>query len=173
MRRTVTSFTIALAATTAAGCGAGGTAGPPGVEASRSPTTARPNPPAPTTARPNPPAPTPTSTSSVPAADSPPAPGTGELPAASDGDDLRSCADGRCEVLVSAQDEIDFSRPVGVEVMRVESIEDGRVTVVGTGPGIMLTLGGQAPGKTSIMNSVAVTVVAVDGDMAVLRLGPR
>ena len=93
------------------------------------------------------------------------------LPAAADGTDVGACADGTCEVLVSAPVDIavpgnDISvvtvRPAGVDLRTVGA--DGFTT----------TFTGQRPdqGGPSVLGKVAVAVVAISGSQAVLHIAP-
>jgi hypothetical protein len=100
-------------------------------------------------------------------------PGLGIQPAAPDGDDLDACSDGRCEVKVKEGDKITFkSTSPGFDGLKVDKIADGRVSLVGNGPGIRL--GGEvAAGKSSTLNNLKVTVVVIRDATAILRLGPK
>jgi hypothetical protein len=100
-------------------------------------------------------------------------PGLGIQPAAPDGDDLDACSDGRCEVKVKEGDKITFkSTSPGFDGLKVDKVADGRVSLVGNGPGIRL--GGEvAAGKSSTLNNLKVTVVVIRDATAILRLGPK
>ncbi|MBA8949126.1 hypothetical protein ACFQU9_30055 [Actinomadura namibiensis] len=111
------------------------------------------------------------------------------LPKAADGTDLKACADGRCEVQVDAPADLPVPRKLQVASVRVQSVGPDTVTLVGrplgsrtggfctgvkcssssAGGKFTLTLG---PASTGSQNDLKVTVVAVNGGSAVLRLAP-
>ncbi|MFC6930877.1 hypothetical protein ACFQHO_11395 [Actinomadura yumaensis] len=110
-------------------------------------------------------------------------------PKPADGTDLAACADGRCEVQVSASAKLPVPRKLKVASVRVESVGSGSVTVVGrylgnsqggfctgrscnssgSGGGFKLTLG---PDSTGSQNGLSITALTVSGGTAVLRLAP-
>ncbi|MFD7658355.1 hypothetical protein ACFV4N_30645 [Actinosynnema sp. NPDC059797] len=106
---------------------------------------------------------------------------------AADGSDLAACADGVCEVLVTAPAELPTPADSGVEALRVESVGadeavltgrhtgnrssgscSGRCDASSRGGVFTVTLG---TGSTTWQNDQGITLVAVDGDRAVVRLG--
>lgn len=110
-------------------------------------------------------------------------------PKPADGTDLAACADGRCEVQVSASAKLPVPRKLKVASVRVESVGSGSVTVVGrylgnsqggfcsgrscnssgSEGGFKLTLG---PDSTGSQNGLSITAVTITGGTAVLRLAP-
>ncbi|MGK5552997.1 hypothetical protein ACSNOI_15395 [Actinomadura kijaniata] len=110
-------------------------------------------------------------------------------PKAADGTDLKACADGQCEVQVNASADLPVPRGFQVASVRVQSVGPDTVTLVGrplgnrsggfctgvkcssssAGGKFTLTLG---PASTGSQNGLKVTVVAVGGGSAVLRLAP-
>lgn len=103
--------------------------------------------------------PTPTTTTAPP------------LPAAADGTDLTACFDGACEVLVSGPVDIPFADP-SIGVMSVVAVSPAGVDLRTVSPsGFTSNLLGQRPdqGGPSVVNNLAVAVVAINGGQAVLR----
>ncbi|GAA0320392.1 hypothetical protein NE235_18050 [Actinoallomurus spadix] len=182
--RTVLVVGFVLAA---AGCGGGGggsgTVPPPGAKGGV-PTfrTSPAAPPAMPTAGPTPPTGVPPTGVPVPPTGPavPPWPvprtsaGSGaRLPRAANGTDLGACRDGRCEVQVSARDRIPVPARLGVTELRVTAIAGDDITLRGTAPGTSLTVGlGGSAGATSVMNGLAITLVAIADGKAVLRIAP-
>lgn len=103
----------------------------------------------------------------------PEVPGGPRLPAAADGTNLRACADGRCEVQVSAHDKIPTPSRLGVDKVTVTSITAHGITLTGTAPGSVLQLSWEGAYGTSYMNGLAITPVAVADGKAVLRIAPK
>lgn len=101
-----------------------------------------------------------------------PSPTITPLPAAADGAKLSACHDGRCEVLVSEHDVIHPPARFGMAKLTIEKIGKDGLTVVGTSPGAMVSFSGQQPGRTSTLNGLKVTTVALQGTKAVIRLAP-
>jgi hypothetical protein len=97
----------------------------------------------------------------------------GALPAAADGTRLSACHKGKCEVLVSPHDKISPPARLGVTTVTITSITVRGVPYSGSGPGIMLSLGGQRRGMTSYMNDLAITTVAVQDGKAVVRFAKK
>ena len=84
-----------------------------------------------------------------------------------DGDDLRACYDGDCEVRVPDGTTITVDPRFDVDGILV-TVTDGRARVrIDTGTGYV-TAGGT--GSTSIYNDLSVKVLGVDGDRALVRL---
>lgn len=98
---------------------------------------------------------------------------TGGLPAAADGTDLRACRDGRCEVQVSPHDRIPAPSGMGIDTITVTAITADGITLTGTGPGTVVSVGWGGPGETSYLNDLAITLVAVADGRAVLRIKRR
>src|SRR5262245_829804 len=99
-----------------------------------------------------------------------PSPSKSALPAAANGSSLKSCADAKCEVTVKRGDKIKLDAPVGVAFLRVTKVSNGKVDLIGTGPGIQLGWKGGSAGKSFRMNRLKIRVIAGAGDQAVLRL---
>ncbi|MEV1172925.1 hypothetical protein [Nonomuraea sp. NPDC049784] len=112
------------------------------------------------------------------------------LPAAADGTDLAACADGRCEVRVSAGSNISVPRRLGVASVRVQSVEFDTVTVAGrylgysqrgfcTGTSCNSSSSGNrfkvvlGTDSTATENGLSITAVAANGESAVLQLAPE
>ncbi|MCO5995473.1 hypothetical protein [Actinoallomurus rhizosphaericola] len=95
------------------------------------------------------------------------------LPRAANGTDLKACRTGRCEVQVSPRDRIPVPARLGVNELTVTAIHGDDITLRGTAPGTSLTveLGGNA-GATTMMNGLAITLVAIADGRAVLRVAP-
>lgn len=92
------------------------------------------------------------------------------LPAAADGTDLAACGDGRCEVVVSPQDEVPMPAQTGIPAIMVTSISPrGGVVYLASGSGATMRFTGQTAGMTSYMNDVAITTEAIVGHRAVAR----
>lgn len=97
-------------------------------------------------------------------------------PPAADGTDLGACHDGTCEVQVTVSAlplDIPLDGALGVDVLTLSSITpDGIVTDgVGYGGGVQLHI--EVPvGSPGNLNALSVTLVAVDGDAAIVRLAP-
>ncbi|WP_437013582.1 hypothetical protein [Streptomyces sp. enrichment culture] len=123
---------LALLALTAAGCGGSGES--PGA----SPAPSRPD------GR---------STSGPPPAASPSPSVT-----ASDGDDLRACEDGRCEVLVTEPVTVRFEGPAGPVRLSVTRVGRNGIAYTATGAG-----GGQVSGETSGAGSGCTAVLTPGG----------
>ncbi|WP_433438055.1 hypothetical protein [Nonomuraea sp. CA-141351] len=112
------------------------------------------------------------------------------LPAAADGTDLAACADGRCEVRVSAGSNLSVPRRLGVASVRVQSVEFDTVTVVGrylgysqrgfcTGTSCNSSSSGNrfkvvlGTDSKATENGLSITAVAANGESAVLQLAPE
>lgn len=94
-----------------------------------------------------------------------------DLPAAGDGENLDACADGSCEVLVSASTAVPVPRRYGFVLMRVRSIAGGVVEIgVKVEGGAMMSP--LHTGRSTIMNGIEVEAVAVGDGKAVLSLSP-
>ncbi|WP_139632511.1 hypothetical protein [Nonomuraea phyllanthi] len=108
---------------------------------------------------------------------------------ASDGDNLKACADGRCEVRAGAGAKLPVPRKMGVASIRVRSVEPDTVTIVGryignsssgTCDGSMCESSSSngefkvsmGPDSTATQNGLSITVVTVEDGHAVLRLAP-
>ncbi|WP_433174939.1 hypothetical protein [Actinoallomurus sp. CA-150999] len=116
-------------------------------------------------------------------------PGSPALPTPADGSNLAACRTGRCEVGVSASMKIPVPRRLEVDSVQVQSVGTDTVTIVGrylgdrtggfctgvkcssagSGKEFRLTLG---PNSTGSANNLSITAVAINGGVAVLRLGP-
>ncbi|MFD1147316.1 hypothetical protein [Saccharothrix hoggarensis] len=94
-----------------------------------------------------------------------------DLPAAADGGNLAACEDGACEVLVSPSAVVPVPRRYGFTLVRVRSIGDG-VALIGakTEGGAMTSP--LTNGRSTVMNGLSVTAVAVGEGKAVLRFSP-
>lgn len=83
-----------------------------------------------------------------------------------DGDDVRACYDGDCEVRVPDGTTITLDPRFDVDGVLV-TVKDGRARIrIDTGTGYV-TAGGT--GSTSIYNDLSVKVLGVDGDRALVR----
>ncbi|MEV5707534.1 hypothetical protein [Actinoallomurus sp. NPDC052274] len=74
---------------------------------------------------------------------------------------------------MSPHDRIPVPARVGVNELKVTSIAGEGISLRGTAPGTSLSvqLAGNA-GATSVMNGLAITLVAIAGGKAVLRIAP-
>lgn len=99
------------------------------------------------------------------------------LPEAADGTDLTACADADCEVVVEEGDEFAMDGSYGVEQFTVESVGADGLSMAGEGPGTMVSghVPAPPPGGNDhpqfVMNGFSITVVALEGSTAVMRLG--
>jgi hypothetical protein len=133
------------------------------------------------------------SSPSGPAKASPSAPASASGPAsladaAADGTDVKACADGRCEVRVTAPARIPVPRRMKIASVRVQSVSAKAVTIVGHEIGnssnssvignvsaesnngvFRLVMGADSEVR---QNGLHLTVVALDDEFAVLRIGP-
>ena len=94
-----------------------------------------------------------------------------ELPAAKDGENLSACADGRCEVLVSAGAVVPAPKRFGFDLIRVRAISDGVLQLGAKSGGGSLT----SPldtGRATVMNGLELKAVAVGEGKAVVSLAP-
>jgi hypothetical protein len=97
------------------------------------------------------------------------------LPPAADGTDLAACADAACEVEVAEGDEFSVTGPHGLDRIVVEKVTPGTVTLTGYGGNgssvVSGTTGAPFGDRPSIvLNGIAVAVLAVADDRAVIRL---
>ncbi|PDP88180.1 hypothetical protein CQJ94_08635 [Glycomyces fuscus] len=109
------------------------------------------------------------------AADASPSPAAPALPEAADGTDLEACADADCEVLVESGDEFTMDGSHGVDRFVVDAVGEDGIDFSGYGPGT--TLSGHLPPPEDqeyvfVMNGFDITLVAVEGSSALLRLSP-
>lgn len=104
-----------------------------------------------------------------------PRPAVRPLPRAKDGTNLRACYDGRCEVLVTKPVDITLNGRRGVDILFVTAIDsDGVDFQTISASGFTGNLLEQRPdqGGPSTINRLAVSVVAISGRRAVIRLSP-
>ncbi|MCC8246854.1 hypothetical protein [Saccharothrix luteola] len=92
----------------------------------------------------------------------------GPPPTAADGTDLAACADGICEVVVKTGDVLHV--PVGPLTVVVGGGQAGVRPDPSSG---MTGLLAGPPGWVGMFNNQAFTVGVVQGEQAVLKLGPR
>lgn len=93
---------------------------------------------------------------------------TPAFPAAVDGTDVTACSDGVCEILVAGP--VDIPTPEGV--ISVLTVAQGGVDLqMVSASGMTSTFSGQRPdqGGPSVLNDLAIEVVALRGGQAVLR----
>lgn len=95
------------------------------------------------------------------------------LPAAADGTDLAACSDGGCEVEVAVDAlplDIPLDGSLGVDTLTVNAITDS-IDVDSVGWGAQQHA--EVPvGNAAQLNNVVVTLVAVEGNAALVRLAP-
>jgi hypothetical protein len=62
---------------------------------------------------------------------------------------------------------------MGIDTITVTAITADGITLTGTGPGTVVSVGWGGPGETSYLNDLAITLVAVADGRAVLRIKRR
>ncbi len=117
--------------------------------------------------------PAPASTSAT-AASSSAAPTTSKapFPTAADGTNLRACADGDCEILVTGPVTIRFNRSLGMSSLDITAVSSAGVDFQSVSPsGMVVSAMGQTPnqGGASSINKLSFEVVALEGSKAVVR----
>ena len=124
-----------------------------------------------------PPSPAPTSTSASAASSSaaPPTTNTAPkpFPAAADGTNLRACADGDCEVLVTGPVTIRLAKGLGISSLDITAVSPAGVDFRSTSPsGMVASATGQTPnhGGASTINKLSFEVIALERSKAVVRL---
>ncbi|MFC7327827.1 hypothetical protein [Marinactinospora rubrisoli] len=101
-----------------------------------------------------------------------------DLPQAADGTDLAACSDADCEVQVAEGDEFPLDGGYGLDRMVFDTVDEETVAFSGYGPGSQVSGSVPAPSADTadtalfVMNGIEVTVVAVDGEHAIVRLTP-
>jgi hypothetical protein len=115
--------------------------------------------------------PTPEPSPSEPSRSEPPSPEPEPLRAA-DGERYKACADGACEVLVTAGTKfaLDPSVAGGMETFEITEVDEDGVGADFLGPGQSIHAVGVI-GGSFMANGLPYTVVDVRGDRAVIRLG--
>lgn len=96
---------------------------------------------------------------------------TPALPTAADGTDVTACVDGVCEVLLSGLTQIPIQDP-SVGVITVTAVDASGVDLQTVSPsGFQSVIEDQRPGQggPSVINSVAIEVVALSGNQAVVK----
>lgn len=96
-------------------------------------------------------------------------------PEAADGTDLGQCSDADCEVVVHEGDEIPMGGTQGIERLVVDSADDERMALTGTGPGTTVSgsIGAPYPaGPVLNLNGMGVAVVSAGPDHAIIELSP-
>ncbi|MER6667748.1 hypothetical protein ABT256_24590 [Amycolatopsis japonica] len=88
---------------------------------------------------------------------------------AADGRDLRSCADGECEVLVRTGDQIPNDGGAGPLSVAVQA---GKVGLAPASGGMGAAVSGP-PGMAHQINRQVIVVVAVQGDEGIVRLSRK
>ncbi len=136
----------------------------------------------------DPQAPAPPASSSAPSTSA--ASPSEEAPKAADGTDLAACSDGTCEVSAPAGAKMTFPAKTRVEYFTVQSIDADTVVLAGRGIGsrqggsctgkkcessgsgkdYKVTLG---PSSTATFNDLSITLRAITGGAAVLKIEPR
>ncbi|MFE5502731.1 hypothetical protein ACFQ73_09225 [Amycolatopsis japonica] len=91
------------------------------------------------------------------------------LPQAKDGGNLSACSDGRCEVLVFAGAVVPVPKRFRFDVFRVRAIADGIMQIGAKGGNASMT-SPMETGRSTVLNGLGVTAVAVGDGKAVLRL---
>ncbi len=94
-------------------------------------------------------------------------------PRAADGTDLEQCSDAECEVVVERGDEIPMGGTQGIDQMAVDSADDERVALNGTGEGTEVNGSVGAPypdGPVLFLNGIGVEVVSSGADHAVIAM---
>ncbi len=128
---------------------------------------------APPATPPSPPVPARTSAS---AASSSAAPTTSAaphpFPAAADGTNLRACADGDCEILVTGPVTIRLAKGLGMSSLDITAVSPAGVDFQSVSPsGMVASATGQTPnqGGASSIDKLSFEVVALEGSKAVVR----
>lgn len=105
----------------------------------------------------------------------PSSPAAVPLPRAADRTDVQACFDGSCEILVSEPVDIPLDGSLGIGALSVTAIDSSGVDFQSVSPsGFVSSFLDQKPsqGGPSTMNELAISVVAISGKKAVIRLSP-
>jgi hypothetical protein len=95
------------------------------------------------------------------------------FPAAADGTNLRACADGDCEILVTGPVTIRLAKGLGMRSLNITAVSPAGVDFQSTFPsGMVASATGQTPnqGGPSSIDKLSFEVVALEGSKAVVRL---
>ncbi len=94
------------------------------------------------------------------------------FPAAADGTNLRACADGDCEILVTGPVTIRLTKGLGMSSLDITAVSPAGVDFQSSSPsGMVMSATGQTPnqGGASTFNKLSFEVVALEGSKAVVR----
>jgi hypothetical protein len=101
---------------------------------------------------------------------------TSTLPPAADGTDLGACGDGACEVEVAISAlplDIPLDGAAGIDTLTLSSITPDVIVADAVGGGGSTHLHLEMPvGHPGYLNNIGVTLVAAEGDTAIVRLAP-
>ncbi|MGW4400376.1 hypothetical protein ACWEHA_34220 [Amycolatopsis nivea] len=110
----------------------------------------------------------PASSSTAPTTSAAPKP----FPAAADGTNLRACADGDCEILVTGPTTIRFAKSLGMSSLDITAVSPAGVDFQSVSPsGMVMSAREQTPdqGGPSTINKLSFEVIALEGSKAVVR----
>lgn len=98
---------------------------------------------------------------------------TPTLPKAADGDNLKACADARCEVYVRKGSRVPVKASLaGFGTLVISRVAAGEVDYGGRTSSISLSASRQKTGSVAQLNRLRITTVLVTGQTAILRLTP-